>query len=61
MTRKLPGGLEVTDLVIGQGKKAQSGKMCKMLYKGQLLNGKVFDKATDPKRPFSFRLGACVQ
>jgi FKBP-type peptidyl-prolyl cis-trans isomerase len=57
VSRKLPGGLEVTDVVVGKGKKAKSGKVVSMLYRGQLTNGTVFDKAQDPKHPFTFRLG----
>jgi len=55
LTRKLAGGLEVTDVRIGQGKKAKNGQNVTVAYKGQLTNGKVFDQSG--KKGFSFRLG----
>jgi FKBP-type peptidyl-prolyl cis-trans isomerase len=33
------------------------GMIVKVLYKGMLLNGKVFDQATDPAQPLKTRLG----
>jgi FKBP-type peptidyl-prolyl cis-trans isomerase len=33
------------------------GMIVKALYKGMLLNGKVFDEALDPKNPLTMRLG----
>lgn len=57
LTRTLSGGLEVTDIEVGQGKKAKAGKRVKMLYRGRLTNGKVFDECKDRHKPFVFRLG----
>jgi FKBP-type peptidyl-prolyl cis-trans isomerase len=34
-----------------------AGTIVKALYKGMLLNGKVFDEALDPKSPLKMRLG----
>jgi len=50
-------GLRCTDLVVGAGKKAESGKVIEILYTGTLENGKVFDSKTKRQRPFKFRLG----
>jgi len=50
-------GLRCTDLVVGAGKKAESGKMIEILYTGTLGNGKVFDSKTKRQKPFKFRLG----
>jgi len=33
------------------------GNIVKALYKGMLLNGKVFDEVNDPKAPLTMRLG----
>jgi len=54
--RKLPNGLQIEDLVIGEGEAVPAGKKVFVKYKGTLTNGKVFDSAL--KSPFMFRLGA---
>jgi FKBP-type peptidyl-prolyl cis-trans isomerase len=41
----------------GTGDLIRDGDKVSVLYTGRLINGKVFDKATDPKEPFSFRVG----
>lgn len=39
------------------GPTAKPGMFVNALYKGMLLNGKVFDMVDDPKRPLHMRLG----
>ncbi|HVU16996.1 MAG TPA: FKBP-type peptidyl-prolyl cis-trans isomerase [Candidatus Didemnitutus sp.] len=39
------------------GPTPQPGMFVSCLYKGMLLNGKVFDQATDPNHPLHMRLG----
>lgn len=41
----------------GTGDPIREGDEVSVLYVGRLINGKVFDKATDPKEPFTFRVG----
>ena len=40
----------------GQGDTPKPGDKVNVLYTGRLLNGKVFDQATDPAQPFTFRV-----
>lgn len=40
----------------GHGQPPNSGDKVYVLYTGRLLNGTVFDRDLDPKRPFSFRV-----
>jgi len=51
-TRKLPNGLEVTDLTVGKGKQADRGLKVNVKYSGTLTNGKRFDAGK-----IAFRLG----
>jgi FKBP-type peptidyl-prolyl cis-trans isomerase len=44
----------------GQGDFAQPGDMVSVVYVGTLLNGRIFDRISDPSRPFTFRLGRDV-
>lgn len=57
-TQTLPGGLEVTDVVVGTGKVATAGTHVTVNYKGMLTNGTVFDASANRNRPFDFNLGA---
>ena len=41
----------------GEGPTAKPGDLLSVLYRGAILNGKVFDEAEDPAHPFTFRLG----
>ena len=34
--------------------------MVSVVYVGTLLNGRIFDRISDPSRPFTFRLGRDV-
>jgi FKBP-type peptidyl-prolyl cis-trans isomerase FkpA len=53
-----PGGLIVTDEVVGTGPSAKSGDRVTVHYTGWLLDGTKFDSSRDQNRPFSFSLGA---
>ena len=50
-------GLSITDLDIGDGAEATSGKKVTVNYRGMLENGKEFDSSYG-RGPFSFSLGA---
>lgn len=52
----LPSGLEIEDLKLGSGSKANQGKAVLIRYKGTLLNGKVFDSNFGVK-PLKFVVG----
>jgi FKBP-type peptidyl-prolyl cis-trans isomerase len=41
----------------GHGELAQAGDMVSVVYVGALLDGRIFDRISDPSRPFTFRLG----
>lgn len=50
-------GLRYIQLQEGHGEPAHAGDMVSVLYKGELIDGKVFNEVKDPKDPFTFRLG----
>jgi len=54
--RQTPSGLRITDLVIGTGTEAVTGKTVAVNYRGTLENGKEFDSSYG-RGPFSFPLG----
>ncbi len=56
-TRTTKSGLKITDLKVGSGAKAVSGKTVTVNYKGTLQNGQVFDQSYG-RAPFPFTLGA---
>lgn len=41
----------------GAGEMAKAGDVVSVLYTGRLITGETFDETTDPKKPFTFRLG----
>jgi len=41
----------------GEGEPAAAGDVVSVLYRGMLMDGRVFNEALDPAHPFSFRLG----
>lgn len=41
----------------GEGEPPRPGDVVSVLFKGTLLQGKVFEKDLDPRHPYSFRLG----
>ncbi len=54
-----PSGLQVDDLVVGEGAEAVAGTTCTMHYVGHSWStGKQFDASWDRGDAFSFRLGA---
>ena len=55
--RQTPSGLRITDLVIGTGDEAVSGKTVVVNYRGTLENGTEFDSSYG-RGPFPFPLGA---
>lgn len=50
--------LEITDLVLGTGDEAVTGKQVSVHYTGTLTNGQKFDSSHDRGKPFGFPLGA---
>ena len=56
-TRTTPSGLRITELEIGNGDEATTGKNVSVNYKGTLEDGKEFDSSYG-RGPFSFPLGA---
>jgi peptidylprolyl isomerase len=52
------GTLQVTDVVLGTGAEAVSGKKVTVDYTGRLLTGRKFDSSLDRGQPFTFTLGA---
>ena len=53
-----PSGVKYTDLRIGEGSEAATGKIVEVHYIGWLEDGTKFDSSRDRDRPFTFRLGA---
>ena len=49
--------LEITDITVGNGDEAVTGKTVDVHYTGWLTNGTKFDSSLDRGRPFSFPLG----
>lgn len=52
-----PSGLRYKILQKGEGKKATQGAMVSVHYKGQLLDGTVFDSSYKRKQPIDFTIG----
>jgi len=52
------GKLQITDLVVGTGKVAETGKSVTVHYRGTLADGTEFDSSHKHGEPFSFPLGA---
>ena len=52
-----PSGLRYKILQEGTGKKATKGSMVSVHYKGQLLDGQVFDSSYQRKQPIDFTIG----
>lgn len=51
-------GLQIDELVVGDGPAARSGQRVSVHYTGWLTDGTKFDSSHDRGQPFSFRLGA---
>jgi FKBP-type peptidyl-prolyl cis-trans isomerase len=54
--KKTNTGIRYIILREGEGPKPVPGDKVNVLYVGKLLNGKVFDQATEADKPFSFRI-----
>ena len=54
---KTESGLRYKIIQEGNGKKASKGDMVSVHYKGQLLNGTVFDSSYERKQPIDFTVG----
>ncbi|CAL2104094.1 Peptidyl-prolyl cis-trans isomerase [Tenacibaculum sp. 190130A14a] len=52
-----PSGLRYKIVQKGEGKKATKGAMVSVHYKGQLLDGTVFDSSYKRKQPIDFAIG----
>ena len=51
-------GLQLDEIVIGDGPAARSGQRVSVHYTGWLTDGTKFDSSHDRGQPFGFRLGA---
>ena len=56
-TTKTASGLEIEELVVGEGKVAAAGQQVTVHYTGWLTNGSKFDSSKDRNDPFKFGLG----
>lgn len=54
--KKTHTGIRYIVLREGEGATPKPGDKVNVLYIGRLLNGKVFDQATEPEKPFTFRI-----
>ena len=54
--RKTMTGIRYIVMREGEGDTPKPGDKVNVLYVGRLLTGKVFDQATDPAQPFTFRV-----
>jgi peptidylprolyl isomerase len=55
--RTTASGLQITDVVVGEGEEAAAGRTVSVNYRGTLQNGREFDSSYG-RGPFSFPLGA---
>ncbi|KND48912.1 MAG: FK506-binding protein 2 [Parcubacteria bacterium C7867-005] len=53
----LKTGVQVSDVVVGNGDAALAGDVITVHYVGSLTDGKVFDSSLDRKQPITFTLG----
>lgn len=54
--KKTMTGIRYIVMREGQGEMPKPGDKVNVLYVGRLLNGNIFDQATDPNQPFTFRV-----
>jgi FKBP-type peptidyl-prolyl cis-trans isomerase len=54
--KKTMTGIRYVVVKAGEGDMPKPGDKVNVLYIGRLLDGKIFDQATDPAQPFSFRV-----
>ncbi len=50
-------GLRTMILKDSDGPSPKKGDVVSVVYVGKLLDGTIFDQATDPEKPFTFRVG----
>jgi len=55
---KLENGLQIIDLVVGEGQELKSGQIASFHYTGTLENGEKFDSSLDRGEPFTIPIGA---
>lgn len=54
--KKTTTGIRYVVLKEGEGDRPKPGDKVNVLYVGRLLDGAVFDQATEPDKPFTFRV-----
>ena len=54
--KKTNTGIRYIIMRAGEGPSPKPGDKVNVLYVGRLLDGKIFDQATDPAKPFTFRI-----
>jgi FKBP-type peptidyl-prolyl cis-trans isomerase len=54
--KKTTTGIRYVIMREGEGDRPKPGDKVNVLYVGRLLDGKVFDQATDATQPFTFRI-----
>jgi FKBP-type peptidyl-prolyl cis-trans isomerase len=54
--KKTTTGIRYVIMREGEGDRPKPGEKVNVLYVGRLLNGKVFDQASDATQPFTFRI-----
>ena len=56
--RRLPGGLVISDIILGAGTPVKAGKRISLHYTGKLIStGQIFDKNNSKQHPLVFRQG----
>jgi len=56
-TTPIANGLQIEDVVIGDGQAAKKGDLVSVHYTGWLLDGTKFDSSLDRGQPFQFTIG----
>jgi FKBP-type peptidyl-prolyl cis-trans isomerase FkpA len=54
----ITSGLQYQDILVGDGKEANTGDFVRVHYTGWLVDGTKFDSSLDRVQPFEFQLGA---